>query len=173
MKYLASGLAALFATSAWAHDPLPSANWCQHGQTTVVATFAFGAADVDAYVACVLSGACPDPRSHTQNPNDGTCMSLKSCGNFDDDYGKTALMLNAHCDQYADASVAGRGGPPPTGYEAGTVAPVVYGPQFFLSLSHHARYAKSQGVHGVCAKCVPVAPGQNAPVPPVQNNPNN
>lgn len=171
MKYLASCLAALVAGSAWAHDPLPSANWCQHGQSTVVATFAFDANDVDEYVACVLSGDCPDPRSHNPNPNNGTCMSLKSCGNFDDDYGKTALMINAHCDQYADAQVAGRGGPPPSGYEAGTVAPIVYGPQFFLSTLHHARYSKSEGVQGVCAKCVMSTPAQSNPVTPVQNNP--
>ncbi|HVJ61403.1 MAG TPA: hypothetical protein VM555_01670 [Tahibacter sp.] len=165
MKYLASCLAALVAGPAWAHDALPSANWCQYGQTAVVTSFAFTGADVDAYIACVASGACPDPRPPNQNQNTATCNNLKSCGNFDDDYGKTALMINAYCEQYADAPVAGRGVPaaPLPGYEAGSVAPIAYGPQFFLSTFHHSRYAKSQGVQGVCAKCVLSTPVQNNP----------
>ena len=166
MKYLAGSLAALLAATAWAHDPLPSANWCAHGQTTTVATFAFGAADVDAYVACVEAGDCPDPRppappAGTPTP---TCSSLKSCGNFDDDYGKTAFMINAHCDQYADqGGVAGRGTTVDLGKEIGTVVPIAYGPKYFTSTAnHHWGYNKFQGVHGVCAKCEPLPPASGS-----------
>ncbi|MDC8010940.1 hypothetical protein [Tahibacter soli] len=168
MKYLASGLVALFATSAWAHDPLPSANWCQNGLATNVASFAFAEADINAWVACVEAGNCPDPRPHAQTTPTPTCNSLKSCGNFDDDYGKAALMVVAHCDQYAEpvpgtTSVAGRPATSSPGQEFGSVAPIVYGPQFFLSTLHHARYKKSAGVQGVCAKCSPAIPVGNSP----------
>lgn len=158
MKYFVSGVAMLLAASAWAHDPLPSANWCQYGQTSTVASFTFTGANITAWVSCVEAGNCPDPRP----VNAGTCDSVKSCGNFDDDYGKTALMINAHCSQYADASLAGRGAPPLPGREAGSVAPVVYGPQIFLATDHHAHYQKNTGIHGVCAKCT-LAPVQNIP----------
>ena len=150
MKYLVTGLLALAATTASAHDPLPSANWCEHGQMTVAATFNFTENDVNAYIACVGNGSCPDPRPAVP----ATCSSLKSCGNFDDDYGKTALMINAHCAQFADTSVAGRPTAGTTNHPTDSVAPIVYGPQFFLSVSHHSRYNKSAGVYGVCAKCV-------------------
>jgi hypothetical protein len=162
MKYVATLLLACAATAASAHAPLPSANWCSDGLTTIAATFDFSEAEIDAYYACVQAGDCPDPTAD----DSGICGGhLKSCGNFDDDYGKAALLVNAYCSDYADGPVAPRGAKTnaqttnaPTTTDTGTVAAVVDGPQYFLSPYHHAKYRKSTGVHGVCAKCGPAKP---------------
>ena len=156
MKTLATLLLCCAATAASAHPPLPDANWCSDGLPTITATFNFSEADIDAYVACVQTGDCPDPTTG----DSGICGGhLKSCGNFDDDYGKAALKANAYCSDYADAAVAPRGATTnTTTTDAGTVATVVDGPHYFLSPDHHAKYRKSTGVHGVCAKCGPAVP---------------
>ena len=156
MKYLATLLLASAATAASAHAPLPDANWCSDGLPSVAATFQFGEADIDAYVACVQAGDCPDPTAG----DSGICGGPeKSCGNFDDDYGKAALMVNAYCSGYADGAVAPRGATTnATTTGAGTVAAIVDGPHYFLAPNHHTKYRKSTGVNGVCAKCGPAKP---------------
>lgn len=171
MKYLATALLLSAATVASAHPPLPNANWCSTGMTIAAGTFSFTEADIDAYVACVHAGNCPDPTAEDSQICGGR---LKSCGNFDDDYGKTALMINAHCSQYANAvpatpgaPVALRGGATTNTVtpDAGTVVPVVDSMSLFNSPNHHLRYHKSSGIQGMCAKCAPAVIRGSEPQP--------
>lgn len=166
MKYLATALLLSAATAASAHPPLPNANWCATGMTVIADTFSFTEADIDAYVACVHDGNCPDPTADDSQICGGR---LKSCGNFDDDYGKTALMINAHCSQYAASVPASapalRGGATITTVtpDAGTVVPVVDSSSVFTSPNHHQRYHKSYGIQGMCARCAPAVVRPNQP----------
>ncbi|WP_257386722.1 hypothetical protein [Tahibacter caeni] len=140
MRTLIGACLAALATAAAAHDPLPDAQWCSTGHVVEAGAFAFDAAAIGAYVDCLDHGGCIDPVLA------GVC-SLRSCGNFDDDYGKTTRLVHSYCheaEQPHDLTA---------GSDYGTVRPIVYGPLQFLRRSHHDDYRTAQGVHGVCARC--------------------
>lgn len=141
VKSVLFGLSLAAASAAPAHAPLPNVQWCERGEIVEIATFAFPPHMVMAYAQCLRTGACPDP---VDTP-DSTC-TLKTCGDFDDDYGAGTRMAHVQCGQAAAAEGL-------TPAQQLMVVPVVSAPLEYLSAHHHARYRASMGLAGSCALC--------------------
>ena len=129
-----------FAPLAFAHPPLPHADWCETGRVEVVGQFAYDGRGL----ADALADYCDN--------------SPRNCGEFDG-YERAMTFIDASCDAYQ--------GPISHG-DVGDVIPVVLAPQSYLVNTHHATYVVGDGLYGYCLRCTlpraqaPVAPG---PVP--------
>lgn len=125
-----AGLMLLLSGPCLAHSELPTAEWCEGGRITVVATVQ-------------LSGAALlDPRNRCAPAGDGA--TYKECGQFDDDYsigsGVAALQCAVHAWPVANGDV-------------GTVLFVPEGPASYLGDDHHAQFRGAEGLWGSCVRC--------------------
>lgn len=144
----------LLCADAVAHERLTVPDWCEGGQIRILGSFEFSAQDLAAYAACVRTGSCVDV-TVTATPNalgrggadSGSC-SIRSCGEFDDDYGVAARLADRHCAAFAFR-------PNPRRHrDEGSVIPMISSPAQFNLAEHHGDYAFEQGLSGMCAVCV-------------------
>jgi hypothetical protein len=118
-----------------AHSELPHPVWCEGGTMVEVARFQFG------------PDALP-PSSSTTCPSDPKSGSVaKNCGQFDDDYRGAHDTGQRYCHGFERQWQLGEVP------DAGSVIMVVTSPETFLRATHHADYAVSQGLEGVCLRC--------------------
>lgn len=148
--------------TATAHERLPSASWCEGGTLQVLGAFDFSPADLSAFALCLHSGACADPASvpsplrsaapstpaaATTGPGNDSACSLRTCGEFDDDYGLGARLADHHC-------AAFRFTPHPrTLPDEGEAIPVIDAPELFNLDNHHRDYRRHMGLSGSCIVC--------------------
>lgn len=142
MFRISLGLSALLlAGAAFAHQTLATENWCANGVVEPVAEFTFTAAELGAYKTCLHGGRCAPGMSPANN------FDLRTCGQFDDDWGVTKRMAVSHCAAYSTTSKDGS--------DFGTVVAEVAGPASFNGADHHKHYSINEGVSGMCGRCVP------------------
>lgn len=127
---------ALLAGPLLAHSELPRAAWCEGGQPVEVASFRFEPAALSP-----RSGLATCP-----GPGDSGNMG-KNCGQFDDDYRHASDASRRYCATFERVRRRGEI------VDAGSVVVLVTRPASFLRPTHHADYAISQGLEGVCVRC--------------------
>lgn len=123
------------STTAMAHSELPSAQWCETGRPTEVASFRLEAAAIRSQTDAVCSNE----------------SGAKTCGQFDDDYSRTMHAAQRFCGQFAQLD-------PERAVDIGSTSPLISGPRSFLSSDHHLRFRLQLGVEGVCLRCEPARP---------------
>lgn len=165
-RFAVAGLL-LIAPLAQAHDPLPSADWCQQGRPVQVAEFRFQKPALFSYRACLAKLTDRDGdtpacvvRDETAAPgilrNDAVRSQTipthqcpaQTCGEFDDDYKVARRMAFNLCNTYTTSSTAA------ASTDNGSVVAILTGPSTLIATDHHADYTLSQGMSGICARCV-------------------
>lgn len=156
----------LIAPLAQAHDPLPSADWCQQGRPEPVAEFRFQKPPLVSYRACLAKltdrddGPACAVRDDVASPGILRNAAVRSqtipthqcpaqtCGEFDDDYHVARRMAFNYCNTFA----TGPNNLTSTG--DGNVVAILTGPSTLIETGHHADYTLSQGMTGICARCI-------------------
>ncbi|MBN8741050.1 MAG: hypothetical protein BGP24_20200 [Lysobacterales bacterium 69-70] len=155
----------LIAPLAQAHDPLPSADWCQQGRPVQVAEFRFQKPALFSYRACLakLTGRNDDAPGCTVRDDAEAILRgsavrsqtipthqcpAQTCGEFDDDYNVARRMAFNLCNTFAT------GLPSLTSTDNGSVVAILTGPSTLIAPGHHADYTLSQGMTGICARCL-------------------
>lgn len=163
-RFAAVGLL-LIAPLAQAHDPLPSADWCQQGRPVPVAEFRYQKPALFSYRACLAKLTDRDGdtagctvRDDTDTPLSGSAVRsqtipthlcpAQTCGEFDDDYNVARRMAFNLCNTFAT------GVPSLASSDNGSVVAILTGPSTLITPAHHADYTLSQGLSGICARCV-------------------
>jgi hypothetical protein len=139
------------ATAVFAHDELPTAQWCAGGDPQEVATFSFSGHALTA--APMAKAGAPGPIICADQPSGGkNAAQAKNCGQFDDDYTRGSDAGNGFCGNFKRPRKRGEIA------DAGSVVTLVEAPASFLSTTHHADYSLSQGLSGVCVRCESIPP---------------
>lgn len=138
-------LAAGFAASASAHNPLDHPDWCTQGRLVVVDEFEW---DGESLARIVNEERKADRCTDTKSRRSGT----RTCGQFDDDWGVVNSRAAHHCDRFAVRFVdAGH-------RDHGTVIHIAEGPAAFNDeRRHHERYSAKMGLRAMCIRCEPLA----------------
>ena len=142
------------ATAVFAHDEVPSAQWCAGGDPQEVATFSFSP---NALMTATANGKAGSPSPiicSDQTGSDGgkNAAQVKNCGQFDDDYKRGSDAGNGYCGTFKRPRRRGEIA------DAGSVVTLIEAPASFLSATHHADYSLSQGLSGVCVRCESIPP---------------
>jgi hypothetical protein len=137
---LLSAAALLISVGARAHSELPSEEWCAQGRPVPVGSFEIFAetlvADRERDQTCTGSAA----------PGKA---SLKTCGQFDDDYDRSRTKALALCGAHSGGGTS----------DFGSVIAVVQSPETYLHEDHHRLYRAEHGLRGICVRCErPVRP---------------
>jgi hypothetical protein len=122
---------------AFAHTELPHPIWCEGGTMHEVASFSFTPQMLAAQPPLEI---CPADQG-------GSGSGLKNCGQFDDDYKRGYDASQMFCHAYSRPHLIGEVP------DAGSVIVVVTYPLSFTSAEHHAAYAITSGLQGVCMRC--------------------
>jgi hypothetical protein len=125
----------LASTPAFAHTELPHPIWCEGGTMQQVASFSFTPQMLAAQPALEI---CPVDEGGDE---------VRNCGQFDDDYKRGYDASQLFCHAYSRPRLIGEVP------DAGSVIVVVTYPLSFTSAEHHAAYAISSGLQGVCMRC--------------------
>ncbi|RFF31544.1 hypothetical protein [Wenzhouxiangella sediminis] len=150
------------ATGALAHNPLDHPDWCTENARLVVVDEFEWDGEMLAQEVREASKGSDDTCSSPQSGDTG----MKTCGQFDDDWGAVNAMAIHHCDGYAVRFVDA------THPDHGTVIHIAEGPEAFNDEEgHHDRYRARMGLRAMCVRCEPVVleplrPGK--PVDPVR-----
>jgi hypothetical protein len=131
---LLSAVALCISLDAGAHSELPSEEWCAQGRPVPVASFEIFAetlvADRERDQTCTGSAA----------PGK---VSVKTCGQFDDDYDRSRTKALAMCGAHSGGGTS----------DFGSVIAVVQFPGSYLHQDHHRLYRAEHGLRGICVRC--------------------
>lgn len=157
MQFRTIAILLLAALPAYAHDPLPSADWCADGRVRPKEEFHLGSPDLERYRVCLKEiagrksarsdgGDAPPACPTSIGPVPTRPCPNQTCGEFDDDYHVAQRMALNHCRRLYAASTFIQS-------TAGSVVAIIEGPASILDGSHHSDYSLTEGVSGFCAVC--------------------